>query len=82
MRPNLAVHEVPRVGRRDLVGEGGLLLELRALEVQVLQIPERLHPVADLFLSRRLTRPELERANLTGLVLGCIEAKFCKKICV
>ena len=21
-------------------------------------------------------------ANLTGLVLGCIEAKFCKKICV
>ena len=22
------------------------------------------------------------RANLTGLVLGCIEAKFCKKICV
>ena len=24
----------------------------------------------------------LGRANLTGLVLGCIEAKFCKKICV
>ena len=24
----------------------------------------------------------LDRANLTGLVLGCIEAKFCKKICV
>ena len=23
-----------------------------------------------------------ERANLKGLVLGCIEAKFCKKICV
>ena len=23
----------------------------------------------------------LDRANLTGLVLGCIEAKFCKKIC-
>ena len=23
-----------------------------------------------------------ERANLTGLVLSCIEAKFCKKICV
>ena len=23
-----------------------------------------------------------DRANLTGLVLGCIEAKFCKKICV
>ena len=23
-----------------------------------------------------------KRANLTGLVLGCIEAKFCKKICV
>ena len=21
-------------------------------------------------------------ANLTGLVFGCIEAKFCKKICV
>ena len=26
--------------------------------------------------------PLLGRANLTGLVLGCIEAKFCKKICV
>ena len=25
---------------------------------------------------------ELDRANLTGLVLGCIKAKFCKKICV
>ena len=24
----------------------------------------------------------LDWANLTGLVLGCIEAKFCKKICV
>ena len=24
----------------------------------------------------------LSRANLTGPVLGCIEAKFCKKICV
>ena len=24
----------------------------------------------------------LDRANLTRLVLGCIEAKFCKKICV
>ena len=24
----------------------------------------------------------LDRANLTGLVLGCIEAKFCRKICV
>ena len=24
----------------------------------------------------------VDRANLTGLVLGCIEAKFCKKICV
>ena len=24
----------------------------------------------------------LGRSNLTGLVLGCIEAKFCKKICV
>jgi len=24
----------------------------------------------------------LDRANLTGLVLGCIKAKFCKKICV
>ena len=24
----------------------------------------------------------LDRANLTGLVLGCIEAKFCKQICV
>ena len=24
----------------------------------------------------------LDRANLTGLVLGYIEAKFCKKICV
>ena len=24
----------------------------------------------------------LGRANLTGLVLDCIEAKFCKKICV
>ena len=24
----------------------------------------------------------LDRANLTGLVLGCIEAKFCEKICV
>ena len=24
----------------------------------------------------------LGRANLTGLVLGCIEAEFCKKICV
>ena len=24
----------------------------------------------------------LGRANLTGLVLGCIEAKFCNKICV
>ena len=24
----------------------------------------------------------LDRANLTGLVLGCIEANFCKKICV
>ena len=23
-----------------------------------------------------------DRANLTGLVLGCIEANFCKKICV
>ena len=23
----------------------------------------------------------LDRANLRGLVLGCIEAKFCKKIC-
>ena len=23
-----------------------------------------------------------ERANLKGLVLGCIEAKFCNKICV
>ena len=23
-----------------------------------------------------------EQANLTGLVLGCIEAKFCKNICV
>ena len=23
-----------------------------------------------------------DRANFTGLVLGCIEAKFCKKICV
>ena len=22
--------------------------------------------------------PELDRANLTGLVLGCIEPKFCK----
>ena len=48
MRPNLAGHEVPRVGRRDLVGEGRLLLELQALEVQVLEVPERLHPVADL----------------------------------
>ena len=26
--------------------------------------------------------PVLDRANLTGFVLGCIEAKFCKKICV
>ena len=25
---------------------------------------------------------ELELTNLLGLVLGCIEAKFCKKICV
>ena len=24
----------------------------------------------------------LDRANFRGLVLGCIEAKFCKKICV
>ena len=24
----------------------------------------------------------VDRANLTGLVLGCSEAKFCKKICV
>ena len=24
----------------------------------------------------------LDPANLTGLVLGCIEANFCKKICV
>ena len=24
----------------------------------------------------------LDQANLTGLVLGCIETKFCKKICV
>ena len=24
----------------------------------------------------------LDRANFTGLVLGCIEAKICKKICV
>ena len=24
----------------------------------------------------------IERANFTGLVLGCIEAKVCKKICV
>ena len=23
-----------------------------------------------------------ERANFTGLALGCMEAKFCKKICV
>ena len=23
-----------------------------------------------------------DRANLTGLVLGCLEAKFCKKVCV
>ena len=30
------------------------------------------------------TAPEaaLDRADLTGLVLGCIEAKFCNKICV
>ena len=27
-------------------------------------------------------RGMLDRADLTGLVLGCIEAKFCKKICV
>ena len=26
--------------------------------------------------------PVLDRANFTGFVLGCIEAKFCKKICV
>ena len=24
----------------------------------------------------------LDRANFTGFVLGCIEAKFCKKICI
>ena len=29
-----------------------------------------------------MTAALLDRANLTGLVLGCIEAKFCKKICV
>ena len=27
-------------------------------------------------------RTPLDRANFRGLVLGCIEAKFCKKICV
>ena len=26
--------------------------------------------------------PVLDRANFTGLVLGCVEAKFCKNICV
>ena len=31
---------------------------------------------------RSLAAALLDRANLTGLVLGCIEAKFCKKICV
>ena len=29
-----------------------------------------------------LGRGLLDRANLTGLVLGCIKAKVCKKICV
>ena len=29
-----------------------------------------------------LAAASLGRANLAGLVLGCIEAKFCKKICV
>ena len=32
--------------------------------------------------SATTTSTRLDRANLTGLVLGCIEAKFCKKICV
>ena len=32
--------------------------------------------------TRRQLAALLGRANLTGLVLGCIEAKFCKKICV
>ena len=31
---------------------------------------------------RRSVRPETDAANFTGLVLGCIETKFCKKICV
>ena len=30
----------------------------------------------------QLTAALLDRANLTGLVLGCIETKFCRKICV
>ena len=30
----------------------------------------------------RQSPSKTRRANLTGLVLGCIEAKFCKKICV
>ena len=33
------------------------------------------------FTSREAAAPP-PPANFTGLVLGCIEAKFCKKICV
>ena len=45
------------------------------------ELLRRRAPVPALTLARG-REPELGRANLTGLVLGCIEAKFCKKICV
>ena len=45
--------------------------------------PRRTKKCNEFLAQLRMTRSVRgERANLKGLVLGCIEAKFCKCICV
>ena len=85
---NADLEALPLLGvvHGDLRHVGHGLLDLVA-ELPVLAL-QRLLPllvVLDLWVLPVACRegiPSREAANFTGLVLGCIEPKFCKKICV
>ena len=72
----------PAVGEAAVVA--GLPRHGEHVPVERLRVRELRVPGSDLgcVFGCSLAAALLGRANLAGLVLGCIEAKFCKRICV
>ena len=71
---DIAVGHVSAIDTREALTERLKTVPLDVLKMLCEKVP------ACVFSDLRQVR--LDRANLRGLVLGCIEAKFCKKICV